>query len=133
MKRVRSRLLAALFIGLLVIVLVAACGDDDDDANGGPSLGVGPGISVTDALDNDASGPLLINGFLVIVEGEVELCEALAESIPPQCGGARLSIEGLDLSAFTLSQASGVQWTEDVVQVLGTVDGNRLIVSTTSK
>jgi len=79
-------------------LLAAAC----DDAGAGPtaapsSSAVGPGISIADALASGLDGPLLVNGFLVVQGDAVRLCEALAESFPPQCGGDSLRVGGLDL------------------------------------
>ena len=83
----------------------------------------GPGISVEDALDQmGGDQPLLVNGALVIdQDGLVLLCGALAESFPPQCGGARLEVRGLDPAGQPdLEEANGVRWL-DSVQLLGRV------------
>jgi hypothetical protein len=75
-----------------------------------------------------------VNGALIVTGGETRLCEALAESFPPQCGGERLIVEGLDLSAFDLTESSGVRWSDQPVQVLGIViDDERLVVSGVSQ
>jgi hypothetical protein len=94
---------------------------------------MGPGISVSDALASDLDEPLLVNGF-VVVEGErARLCEMLLESFPAQCGGDALEVDGLDLGALSGVRTEGtVSWTEGSVQVLGTVEGGKLTVSTTS-
>lgn len=85
----------------------------------------GPGISVTDALGWMGEGEaVLVNGALFVdAEGDIRLCEALAESFPPQCGGARLLVEGIgDLDAFPELQEEGdVRWVESV-QLFGTVE-----------
>ena len=98
-----------------------------------PSSGVGPGISVSEALAADLDGPLLVNGFLVIRGGEhddpevVRLCEALAESYPPQCGGASVVVEGLGLKSIDGIVSEGpISWTDQSVQVLGTISGEIL-------
>ena len=96
-----------LIAGALLITGFAsvACGDDDDD--GGASSAVGPGITIAQALDSDLDEPLLVNGFLVASGEEVLLCEALAESFPPQCGGDSLLVEGLDLASIDGLQDEG--------------------------
>ena len=46
------------------------------------------------------------------------LCEALAESFPPQCGGASLIVEGLVLGLVAgLERSGGVQRTNFSIQV----------------
>ncbi|MBM3141116.1 MAG: hypothetical protein FJZ92_13150 [Chloroflexi bacterium] len=61
--------------------------------------------------------------------GEVRLCEALAESMPPQCGGSSLRVEGLDLAELAgLERASGVTWSSRPLQLLGRVAGDVLRV-----
>ncbi|MDA1061941.1 MAG: hypothetical protein O2895_03400 [Chloroflexi bacterium] len=126
-------LLLAALAGLLL--LAAACSDDDDaddaDATAAPlSRGAGPGISVAEARASTLDGPLLVNGFLVVQGDEAELCEALAESFPPQCGGDSLAVEGLDLDAFEgLSSEQATRWSEAPIQLLGAVEGGVLTVS----
>ena len=128
-------------------VALGACGGSDDSAatdadepapSGettltGPSSAVGPGISVAEALASTLESPLLVNGFLVAANDEVRLCSLLAESFPPQCGGDSLTVVGLDVTARddTMS-ASGVTWTDQIVQVLGTLDGDTLTVDALS-
>jgi hypothetical protein len=84
----------------------------------------GPGISVPDAIASAGEvGEVLVNGSLFIDEnGTVRLCDAIAESFPPQCGGARLEVRGLDLDAVPeLQEANGVRWAEGI-QLFGRVD-----------
>jgi hypothetical protein len=129
---------------LLAVAVVAAvaCSDGDSDdptatptatADGGAAGGtipsaMGPGISVTEALASD-QGPLLVNGYLVITPEGARLCEALAESFPPQCGGASLIVDEPDPSALEQVTTEGdVSWTETQVQLLGMVDGDTIHV-----
>ena len=84
----------------------------------------GPGISVPDAIASAGEvGDVLVNGSLFIdADGTVRLCEAIAESFPPQCGGARLEVRGLDLGAVPeLQEANGVRWAEGI-QLFGRVE-----------
>ena len=134
----RIALIAALSVGL------AGCGGGADDAaapatdatgastgsaTAGPSAGIGPGLTVSEARTTDADGPLLVRGALLVEGRTARLCERLAESAPPQCGGDALEVEGLDASTIETLQRSGdVQWAEEV-KLLGEVQGNRLIVS----
>lgn len=54
------------------------------------------------------------------------------QSQPPRCGDPSLILQGVEPEPGTLTQAAGVAWTSDQVQVLGERDGERLIVSGTS-
>ncbi len=95
--------------------------------------GVGPGLSVSEALASDLDGPLLVNGFIVIRDGETRFCELLLESFPAQCGGASLAVEGFDPSTVDgLTEASGVIWSGGPMQLLGTIGGGRLVVDARS-
>jgi hypothetical protein len=65
---------------------------------------------------------VLVNGSLFIdPDGVVRLCSAIAESFPPQCGGERLRVIGLDPSSVPdLEEENGVRWAEHA-QVYGVV------------
>ena len=122
----------------LLVVLLGACAGIGDtpstDGSGGPGVDVdgilniaagtatGPGISIEEAIGNDGDEPRLVNGAVVVdPDGRVLLCDALAESFPPQCGGARLEVRGLDVDSLPdLQEGNGVRWAEQV-QLLGTV------------
>lgn len=145
-RRRLATLAATAALGLLALALVG-CGNGADgvaaptpgaapgDVAGGaisPSSAVGPGISVSDALGSTLAGPLLVNGMLLVRDGEVRLCEALAESFPPQCGGDSLLIEGLALDSVDgLTSAQGVIWSDGLIQILGDVRDGVLTVRDT--
>ena len=102
---------------------------DGPTDGGGGGVGVGPGISVEEAIESTLDGPLLVNGYLVASQDEVRLCSALAESYPPQCGGESLVVEGLDLETMPgLSSEAGVTWSDEEIQVLGSVEDGVLTV-----
>lgn len=91
-----------------------------DDHDGGGDAG----MSVTRALSHRATDDLvLVTGALFVnADGTVLLCEAMAESFPPQCGGARLEVRGLELTTIEGLQREGdVQWAESVV-LFGSVE-----------
>lgn len=93
-----------------------------------PGAAVGPGISVGEAIDFDGDEPVLVNGYLFVdTEGNATLASTIAESFPPQPGGDTLRVEGLDLTEFDFSEEQGIRWTDDRVQILGTVDGGVLV------
>ncbi len=95
---------------------------------GPTSLGVGPGISVSEVADAPAGQVLLVNGSLLVdPDGEVRLWEALAESYPPQGAGAFLIIEGLDDETVEWTEAAGIRWSAGV-QLLGRVLDGTLVI-----
>lgn len=119
------------------VLALAACSTSDDGGSSStvasaPGSAMGPGISVGEALDQGSTQPLLVNGFLFIdTDGKVTLASVMAESLPPIPGGDQVTVEGLDLGGYELSQSQGVRWTDQPVQVLGILDGNTLTVSST--
>ena len=86
------------------------------DPADGPALQVGQALSSGD-------GPVRVTGALFIgADGRMLLCSAIAESFPPQCGGDRLEVVGLDTATVPdLQDANGVRWA-DSVELSGTVD-----------
>jgi hypothetical protein len=132
----RPHRLAAL---LLVLVLGAGCAADagaSDPSSSFPAASeprlviadgdpdVGSGLSVAQALDHQATDDLVsVAGTLFVDEdGTVHLCDAIAESFPPQCGGARIVVEGLDLDTIAnLQTENGVSWAEGVT-LFGSVE-----------
>lgn len=121
---------------LFALMILAGCAsgspdepisDDDPQPSTGPSaadailiiqegaIASGPGISIPDALEWIGGEPVLVNGALFIdPDGGVLLCDAIAESFPPQCGGARFEVRGLDPAGQLLEEANGVRWSESV-------------------
>ena len=127
-----NKILVLLAIVTIASVAAAACGDDNDDLDSGPISGVGPGISIGQVINSNLKVPLLINGLLHVQNGEVRLCETLAESFPPQCGGRFLVVKGLDLMTMDgLSSEGSVTWSDQPVQVLGSVEDEVLTVAET--
>jgi hypothetical protein len=121
---------------LVLIVLVAGCtGQGTADgtpspveapmlvvAEGGP--GSGPGMSVAEALTHGPTDDLVtVTGALFVdADGTIWLCDAIAESFPPQCGGERIVVTGLDLADVPdLQEENGVQWAESAT-LFGSVE-----------
>ena len=129
-----------LLIPLAVFALAACGGTDEVEPQPAPTqppatagLGAGPGISIEEALASASAEPLLVNGNLLANGDEIRLCSALAESFPPQCAGPQVHVEGLNLDEVDgLVREGEVSWTDRPTQLLGTVEGDKFVVSSTS-
>ncbi len=129
----------ALIATLLAAAALAGCGGDDspdDTAGGGTSvpqtsgIAAGPGISIDDALASDSDEPQLVNGNLLVQDGQARLCYALAESFPPQCGGSSLVVTGLKIAEVDGLMVEGdVMWTDRPMQLLGVVSDGIITLS----
>jgi hypothetical protein len=123
-------LLIALAIG------ATACGGAADSEPTAPppappiaGIGAGPGISIEEAIALESPEPLLVNGWIHAEDGVIRLCDAIAESYPPQCPGVSLIVVGLKLEEVDgLQRASGVAWSERT-QLLGVVADGKITVS----
>ena len=133
--------LLALFLFALV---VTACGGTAADSPTtttsstlpriGGRVSVGAPISVEDALASDGSAPVLVSGYLFVLEdGTVLLADMILESYPPQPGGATIVVDGFAVEGMALEQAEAdsgfaqVKWTETPYEILGTVQGGVLV------
>ena len=69
---------------------------------------------------------LAVRAYVIVApDGSARLCDALAESRPPQCGGASLALTGLPHGFLTgLRSAQGVRWTDAPLQLIGRVRGD---------
>lgn len=121
----------------LLAVFLAACGTEageglDSTSDLTPGSAMGPGVSIEDAIALGSNQPVLVNGFLFVdSDGTVTLASLMAESLPPIPGGAQLSVEGLDPDAYEFAAVGELRWTDQPVQVLGFMDGDTLVVSST--
>ena len=89
-------------------------------------------MSVSDVISGDVTGAAAVKGFLVIDAGGARLCEVLAESYPPQCGGEALPITNYEeFLVAPVQEAQGVTWTDDVVSFLGLIVNGTLVVDPT--
>jgi len=78
-----------------------------------------------------------VKGYLLDDGTGLRSCSVLAESFPPQCGGASLMVDGFDfdrmieLPEYELIQvetSAGVTWTDGHVTLFGeVVDGNLVV------
>ena len=89
--------------------------------NGG-ALVPGGGLTISDALAGDDLGIFALQGFIVADDAGPQLCELLAESLPPQCGGATVELAGLDMiDPDELSEAQGVTWSDQPITLVGEI------------
>ena len=99
-------------------------GSDDEPAVSSGVL-VNGGLTVEEALRTDATGVLAVKGFLVADQTTIRLCDLLAESLPPQCGGASVTVDVASIDELTfddevpLESAQGVTWTNATITLLG--------------
>lgn len=111
---------------MTIVMLAAACSDDGFDE-----------ISLAEAARQVDSTVVDVAGFLIFGPDEVRICEALAESFPPQCGGDSLVVDvlepGLLESRLSTADTGGdlnpevpVRWTDEVVMISGQMQGGRL-------
>jgi hypothetical protein len=115
---------------IILAMVLAGCNEA-----GGPSDDTGrpdgsTAISVGEARAGNHEGPVLVKGYLFVdAEGKAILADAILESYPPQPGGALLEVEGIDLADVEgLQTDQGRSWTNDMVELLGTVEGKTLVV-----
>jgi hypothetical protein len=96
--------------------------DDGGEVTGGM---VADPLTVSQALVSDIGGVIAVQGFLFDDGSGPVLCETLAESFPPQCGGGSLPVSGHEEAIdVPLVTEQGVTWTDGVVVLLGRyVDG----------
>ena len=135
----RPRRLALLALLLASVLGASACGGTEPAAEP-PAAPAGPPaappeLTIEEALASPPEGPVTVTGFLLASENEpVRLCSALAESYPPQCGVASLTIEGLDLDTVEgLTRPDDPQfahtaWTDQPIALTGEVTGDVLAV-----
>ena len=103
--------------------------DEEPGSGDQPVTGMGAvvdgGLTVGEALTTDATGILAVQGFLLDDGSGYRLCEVLAESFPPQCGGATVGITNFEeVLGVPLANSQGVSWTDSTVTFFGElVDG----------
>jgi hypothetical protein len=107
---------------------------DDDTAT--DLSGMGPGISVAEAVASTLDEPLLVNGYVfVFADGSVVFADLIAESFPPQPAGATVTVEGLDVMQIPLTEGPAeaeiaiTAWTDIPVQLTGEMVDGVFVVS----
>jgi len=144
-----------MFVAIVAVIAVVAAGcvasDDrgDPGADGGLSpavsggtdglpdsigLIVDGGLDIAEAIAYEGIEVVAVRGYFVMEGDTARLCEALAESFPPQCGGVQVVVTNPDaLPDTVLIQEGDTQWSESYVTVLGNIaDGELTIASNVS-
>jgi hypothetical protein len=112
-------------------------GDDEPTVGDGggvisDGMTVDGGLQVSDALAGDALGIIAVQGFLVDSGTGAKLCEALAESFPPQCGGASIPVTGYEeVIDVPLNSNQNTTWTDEVVTLFGEIIDGTFVVDPT--
>jgi hypothetical protein len=87
------------------------------------------GISIAEAIAYEGTEPVAVHGYIVRTSESAKLCETLAESFPPQCGGASLTLVNADSTDdLPLLEEGDVQWSPDAVILVGTLSGTKLTI-----
>lgn len=105
---------------------------DDDGASSGMTVDGGLTIDEALALGPD-DGIIAVQGIFFRDESGTFLCDVIAESLPPLCGEPRVALEGPVDEALgaPVQSAQGVQWTDQLVTLFGTIDDGVLTVDDT--
>jgi len=118
-------------------------GDPDcaDGADGGAAGPLPDTITLGDPDNPDAPLQISYGGFFFSDGTVSQLCSALAESFPPQCGSLVVEVVApLDTVLEHVAESfgnpddakinieQGVYWTDDWINLSGTLEGNNLVL-----
>ena len=91
------------------------------------------GLTVADVLVTDVTGPVAVSGFYVSIGDRTMLCELLAESYPPQCGGASVPFDTAGVDIGMLQSAQGTVWSDHLVTVVGELNDGIFVAVPTAR
>ena len=114
-------------VTLLMIALAAAgCGNDDVTRSG---EGVDH-VTFEEALTYSSDTPVTVSGYFFKEGDRARLCAALAESHPPQCGGAELEVVSLPAEVPEMNEAQNgrIKWLDKQVTVRGVISGGEIAI-----
>jgi hypothetical protein len=111
--------------------LPPAPADGQDGTPASSGFIVDGGLDISDALAYDGIEVVAVRGYFVSDGTEARLCELLAESYPPQCGGVSVVVSNPEaLSDIVLIEEGGTQWSEEYITVLGRIVDGELTIAT---
>lgn len=126
----------AVLAGGLLIAPIASCGSDSSDGastTGTTATTEAEVITATELLDRlgtDREGEnVIVDAVLFEDESGMRICEALAESFPPQCGGRSIAIRNPGFVDAAMTQEQGIRWTDRSVWLLGWIEDGEFVVS----
>lgn len=104
-------------------------GGEPQDLPGGDEDGdTASMVAIADAAG--ATGQIIVSGYVVDVAGEIHLCEALAESYPPQCGGNSITVTDLSqIDPDSFESQGDVSWTNEPVLISGEIVDGTLVAN----
>jgi hypothetical protein len=86
-------------------------------------------MTVRQAVAAPSGSTVSVRGHLIATAGETLLAEMLAESYPPQPGGATLRLEGVDLATLDdVEQVGDTAWTAHQRTLSGRIEDGVLHV-----
>lgn len=139
-ERSRTRVvLGWLVLAGVALLVVGGCGDSDDDGGSTDSTGVvavaddGDTLTVGELLDAEEQGEsgntVVVVAMLVDDGTGMRMCESLAESDPPQCGGRSVEVMNPGVIDVDLNEDQGVRWADGPIQLFGWMEGDAFYVS----
>ena len=126
-NRRRRRVPGSLLVVVVVSFALAGCGGDEPSSGDSPAESSGAvlpggGLSVAEAIATDADPPLAVSGWLVQTDNGVRICSSYRASAADPCGEPSLVVVG------DVAQATG-----EKVSLLGALDGDKFVVSSTAQ
>ena len=111
--------------------------DEPTDGVAPPAIGMPVpgdlGLTVADVLVTDVTGPVVVSGFYFSSGDRTVLCELLAESYPPQCGGATVPLDAAGVDIGLLQSAQGTTWSDHLVTVVGELSDGTFVAIPTAR
>lgn len=102
-------------VAVTAFATLASCGDSSNSGDGTSVGGPDSVISVKDALAAPEGDRLRVRGSLLVDPTGARLCDALAESFPPQCvGGAVLGNFDEAVIPPDTQRSGDVRWVDQI-------------------
>lgn len=131
-------ILGWLGLAAVALLVLGGCGGSDDDGGSSDSAGVvatADGDTLTvgellDAEDRGESGTTVVVAAMLVDDGTgLRMCESLAESYPPQCGGRSVEVMNPGAIEVEFTEDGGVRWAETPIELFGWMEGDTFYVS----